>query len=68
MKIIYRCAYEFVIFLDGRDGVRSVYSEKGIDVFQYGFWINYDFEFTQGSDAKYWIPPSKIMYISKDKQ
>ena len=30
-----------------------------------GFWINAEFERTTGSDCKYWIPPSQILYIEK---
>jgi hypothetical protein len=62
-KIIYRCSYEFTIF---NDGIRRVESEKGIEAFTHGFWINHFYELTQSDrDAKYWIPPSAIKYISK---
>ena len=28
-----------------------------------GFWLNSDYEFTRGSDCKYWIPPSQIRCV-----
>lgn len=40
-------------------------SEKGIAVFQDGFWIDEDFEYTVGSNCKMWIPPHKIECIIK---
>lgn len=66
MKIRYRCEFVFALF--GRDVNRCVYSKKGIDIFKDGFWITENYHFTQGSDAKYWVPPSKIRYISKDEE
>lgn len=64
MQIIYRCEFMFALF--GVEIYRHTSSKKGIDVFREGFWINRECNFTQGSDAQYWIPPSKIRYISKD--
>ena len=40
-------------------------SEEGVDAFSRGFWITESLVYTKGSDAKYWIPPSQIMYIEK---
>jgi hypothetical protein len=30
-----------------------------------GFWINKEHKFTRGEDAKYWIPPSQILFVEK---
>lgn len=30
-----------------------------------GFWINGEGDYTQGSDASYWVPPSQIKMILK---
>ena len=30
-----------------------------------GFWTDRDGEFTKGADCKYWIPPSRILYVMK---
>ncbi len=38
---------------------------KNISVFQKGFWVGIDFNYTNGSDCVYWIPPTKIEYIKK---
>ena len=40
-------------------------SDRGISVFQEGFWVDEDFELTVGSNCKTWIPPHKIEYIMK---
>jgi hypothetical protein len=41
------------------------YDQDGIHAFVCGFWINDDLKFTKGTDAKYWIPLSQILYIEK---
>lgn len=67
-KTIYRC--EYILNVSGiapGSQNRCVRSEDGIGDFVDGFWINDDYQFTKGSDAKFWIPPSCIRYISKDK-
>lgn len=43
----------------------DVYSKDSISDFADGFWVDPEFRFTKGSDAKYWIPPSKICFIAK---
>lgn len=30
-----------------------------------GFWVDEAFEFTKSQDAKYWIPPSRILHVEK---
>jgi len=30
-----------------------------------GFWITTGYVFTKGSNGKYWIPPSAILYVEK---
>lgn len=39
---------------------------RGLADVKDGFWINEARQYTQVSDCKYWIPPSKIEYISKN--
>ena len=59
-KTIYRCFFKFrdyrYPFVDGY---------QGPSMFATGFWINEDMEFTNGDDAKYFIPISQILYIEK---
>lgn len=54
----YVCFYEL-------DGVEQDTAAERLDVFKEGFWINNDFDYTNGSDAKYWIPPGRIHYVTK---
>ena len=37
----------------------------GIAEAKAGFWVNYKFEYTQGSDCKWWIPAAQILYVDK---
>lgn len=30
-----------------------------------GFWVNEHLMLTKGSDAKYWIPPHRILFVEK---
>ena len=62
MRTIYRC--EFIY------GVNQLYvlSHEGIERFSHGFWLNENMELTKGDNAKYWIPPSAIQYISKGEE
>lgn len=30
-----------------------------------GFWVNEEYNFTKGSDCKFWIPASVIQYVEK---
>ena len=32
-----------------------------------GFWLNPYYEFTKGEDACFWIPPSAIRYVQKER-
>lgn len=36
--------------------------------FKDGFWLNDEYKLTKGSDAKFWMPPSSIIRISKEKK
>lgn len=38
-----------------------------IAYFKEGFWINEEYQITLGDDCKFWIPPSQISYIEKEK-
>jgi len=55
---VYRCEFKI---LDKKAGV---YVSRLSDV-KDGFWINESFEFTTGSDASMWIPPSSINHVLK---
>ena len=59
-KMLCRCEFEF------KRRTYRVRSEGGLVDFKDGFWINDEWEFTKGVDARYWIPPSKILYVAKD--
>ena len=59
MRTDYKCVFAF------SSSTYIALSNGGIADFKDGFWINEKFEFTKGSDYKYWIPPSKIIYIQK---
>ena len=60
MKSIYRCEFIF------RGCQYCVRHDGDVEDLTNGFWINADLQFTDKSDFKYWIPPSKIEYISRD--
>ena len=60
MKTIYRCEFKF------EREIRAVRSKNSIADFEDGFWINDNLKFTKGPDCKFWIPPSQILYVSKD--
>lgn len=61
MTTKYTCYYEF-----DREP-RSVQSLNGLAVFRDGFWIDSDCRLTTGLDARYWIPPHKIEFITADR-
>lgn len=56
----YRCKFEINNF------IHVIYSDD-ISDFTSGFWIDEHKNFTKGSDCKYWLPSSSILYISKEK-
>ncbi len=58
--------YKCVFYFGGdRERYEVKYGQDGIHAFINGFWITYDLKFTKGSDCKYWIPPSQILYVEK---
>jgi hypothetical protein len=38
---------------------------RGIGEVREGFWVNEDWQWTCGSDAEHWIPPSSFGLVSK---
>jgi hypothetical protein len=62
---VYRCEYHSEI--SGMLGPMCVRSSGGLEDFKDGFWITAQGRFTKGSDSHYWIPPSTIKYIAKDR-
>ena len=40
-------------------------TERGPHDFMGGFWIDENYEFTNGSDCKYWIPSSQVFLVEK---
>ena len=58
MKKGYLCKFEF-------EGQQLATDGESLLDFKNGFWVNESFDFTNCSDAKYWIPPSKILFIVK---
>lgn len=59
-KRVYRC--EFIMHGIGR----CVRCKDGLAAFKDGFWITSEYQFTKGSDALFWIPPSAILYVAID--
>lgn len=59
-KRVYRC--EFTMHGIGR----YVRCEDGLAAFKDGFWITDEYQYTKGSDARFWIPPSAILYVAID--
>ncbi len=60
--------YKCVFYFGGdRERCSVTYDLDGIHAFVGGFWITEEKKFTKGSDCKYWIPPSQILYVEKIK-
>lgn len=64
-SVIFRCAYSFHYMYENQNYVAV--SRRGVEDFKYGFWVNKNMQFTTDFDCLYWIPPSAIMCIKKDK-
>ncbi len=63
--------FKFICYFDYFNGthgkeLHTVESDLGLYEFRDGFWVNDKAEFTTGSDAKIWIPPSKIYFVKKE--
>ncbi len=62
----YKCTFNFPK-VSRRDGGRhsvTVHND-GLHNFTNGFWLTNELKFTKGSDCKFWIPPSQILYVEK---
>jgi hypothetical protein len=59
--------HEYVCYYDIGWGCRDVIVD-GLYCVCLGFWLNEKSEFTQGSDCKWWIPPSRIFFVEKVKK
>ncbi len=62
---------KFICYFDFYNGkwgkeLHTVETLLGLYVFKDGFWVNDKAELTMGSDAKIWIPPSKIYFVRKE--
>lgn len=60
-KVVYVCEFRMdtaYMFVEG----------DSIADFKDGFWVNDKYEFTKGSDCNFWMPPSSIIRISKEKK
>ena len=57
--------YFCTFIMDGING-SSVTEVPDIASVASGFWVNNKFEFTTGSDCRYWLPPASILYVRKD--
>ncbi len=64
----YKCVFNFGVIhrLDGKP--HEVTHDSGLHDFAGGFWIDDDLKFVKGSAARYWIPPSQILYIEKTRK
>lgn len=60
MSVVYSCEFEF-------RGIEQEASSGALEDFTRGFWITGDLRFTKGEDARYWIPPGKIVCVTKIK-
>lgn len=60
--MIYECTFQF------EAQSYKVSSDKGIEVFANGFWVNSDMEFTESGDNEYWIPPGHIFHVWKKEE
>ncbi len=61
----YKCVFNFPK-IKRRDGEpHSVTQGAGLYEFAGGFWIDDNLKFVKGSEAKYWIPPSQVLYIER---
>ncbi len=56
MTIQYACNFNF-------DETNHFVIGDSIEDFKEGFWVDVDLQFTKGTNRKYWIPPSKIIFI-----
>ena len=64
-----RMSYKTYVCVFNYDGLTiRTESVGGIAMFEDGFWINEDLEFTKLSDAAHWIPPGQIKYITKENR
>lgn len=59
IKTFYRC---FCII----GGTKFELDIPDIATAKEGFWINSESEYTNGSDAATWIPPSSVMCVDKE--
>jgi hypothetical protein len=59
-RTVYVCYYQYGAGLH----TRAVYVESIFDVME-GFWLNRELIFTKASNCRYWIPPSRILYVEK---
>jgi len=63
-----RTMYRVEFLFNGRDYHFSVPPDVyGIEDFSGGFWVDRNFQFTKGSDCRFWVPPHAIKYIAKDR-
>ena len=53
--------------IPGYEGRKLNVIADSISHFKDGFWVNEDGNFTVDSDAMYWIPPSRILFVEKVK-
>jgi hypothetical protein len=59
----YVCHYEFEGHV--QKCFNDKYAIQGVFDYKDGFWVDSNFNFTKGSDGRYWIPPSRIYYVGK---
>lgn len=60
-KTIYQCVFDF-----GGESMKTTGSE--IVDFQNGFWLDDHWKFTKKANCRYWVPPSRILYIVKKNE
>ena len=62
MKIKYRCHFELY---DCGAYVHVEVEHYDMSAFTEGFWINEEKQLAAWSIGKYWIPPSRILFIER---
>ena len=60
-KVVYMCEFRM-------DTAYMHVVGSTITDFKEGFWLNDNYEFTKGSDAITWMPPSSIIRIRKERK
>lgn len=56
--------YYICMFKDMADVERST-TIPDISTAKEGFWVNFEFKFTNASDNVFWVPPTRVLGVMK---